>query len=78
MDGAAPDLQAVARVGAAAQEAHPVDPDAATSAAFIAGYAAGLAEGSGQAEFARAHRASLRAILTVLESEAAPTQEARR
>ncbi|WGH80534.1 hypothetical protein QDX25_06785 [Auritidibacter ignavus] len=33
---------------------------------FIAGYAAGLAEGSRQAEFPQAHRASLRYIARVL------------
>lgn len=59
---ARPDLTHVASVAHAAQRIHPQDPDAGASAAFIAGYAAGLAEGTGQADFTRAHRAALRAV----------------
>ncbi|MGM7669565.1 DUF6457 domain-containing protein [Microbacterium sp. A93] len=57
-----PRLARIARIAAAAS-GH--DDDAAATA-FIAGYAAGLAEGTGQAGFERAHRASLRGIETFL------------
>ena len=72
---ARPDLTHVASVAHAAQRIHPQDPDAGASAAFIAGYAAGLAEGTGQADFARAHRASLRALERLIAQDRAGEQE---
>jgi hypothetical protein len=51
-------LTRLARLAAAASG----DDDDAAATAFIAGYAAGLAEGTGQAGFERAHRASMRGI----------------
>lgn len=53
-----PRLARIARIAAATTGQ---DDDAAVTA-FLAGYAAGLAEGTGQADFERAHRASLRGI----------------
>ena len=72
---ARPDLAGVAALAGQARAAHPQDPDAGTSAAFIAGYAAGLAEGTGQADFARAHRASLRALERLIVQSRAEQQE---
>ncbi len=53
-----PRLSRIARIAAAASG----NDDDAAAVAFIAGYAAGLAEGTGQAGFDRAHGASLRGI----------------
>lgn len=58
---AAVDIPRLARIARIAAAASGHDDDAAATA-FIAGYAAGLAEGTGQAGFERAHRASLRGI----------------
>lgn len=70
-----PDWEGLASLAALAQAHHPQDPDAGSSAAFIAGYAAGLAEGTGQADFARAHRASLRALERLITQVRAEEQE---
>ena len=66
LGSARPDLDEVAALGAQARSQHPEDPDAGTTVAFLAGYAAGLAEGSGQADFDRSHRASLSALRRML------------
>ncbi|MGO1884754.1 MAG: hypothetical protein ACTH3G_05260 [Citricoccus sp.] len=58
---ATPDIARLARIARIAAAASGNDDDAAATA-FIAGYAAGLAEGTGQAGFDRAHHASLRGI----------------
>lgn len=58
---AAVDIPRVARAARIAAATSGNNEDAAATA-FIAGYAAGLAEGTGQAGFERAHRASLRGI----------------
>lgn len=75
MGQARPDLAGVAALAGQARAAHPQDPDAGTSAAFITGYGAGLAEGTGQADFARAHRASLRALERLIAQDRAGEQE---
>lgn len=69
LDGAHPDFSRLARLARNAAAASGNDDDAAATA-FIAGYAAGLAEGSGQAGFDRAHRASLRGIERLLDRPA--------
>lgn len=58
---AAVDVPRLARIARIAAASSGNDDDAAATA-FIAGYAAGLAEGTGQAGFERAHQASLRGI----------------
>jgi hypothetical protein len=70
IEGAAPDVSRLARAARIAAAASGHDDDAAATA-FIAGYAAGLAEGTGQAGFDRAHAASLRAIERLLAGEVA-------
>ncbi|QCU78767.1 hypothetical protein E7744_11910 [Citricoccus sp. SGAir0253] len=65
LDGASPDFARLARTARLAAAASGEDDDAAATA-FLAGYAAGLAEGMGQAGFDRAHRASLRGIERLL------------
>jgi hypothetical protein len=70
IEGAAPDVSRLARTARIAAAASGHDDDAAATA-FIAGYAAGLAEGTGQAGFDRAHAASLRAIERLLAAEVA-------
>ncbi|MDI3331359.1 MAG: hypothetical protein QJR09_11615 [Micrococcus sp.] len=68
IDGTRPDVARLARTARLAAAASGQDDDAAATA-FIAGYAAGLAEGTGQAPFDRAHAASLRAIERLLAAE---------
>lgn len=63
---ARPDWEALSDLAAAVTQAHPEDPDAGIAAVFIAGYAAGLAEGTEQADFDRAHRMSVRALQTMM------------
>jgi len=70
IDGAAPDISRLARTARIAAAASGHDDDAAVTA-FVAGYAAGLAEGTGQAGFDRAHAGSLRAIERLLAAEVA-------
>jgi hypothetical protein len=70
IEGARPDTARLARTARIAAAASGHDDDAAATA-FIAGYAAGLAEGTGQAGFDRAHAASLRAIERTLAAEVA-------
>jgi hypothetical protein len=73
-----PDTARLARAARIAAAASGQDDDAAATA-FVAGYAAGLAEGTGQAGFDRAHAASLRAIERLLATEvAAPSAPSRR
>lgn len=59
------DVARVARIARIAAAASGQDDDAA-GVAFVAGYAAGLAEGTGQADFGRAHGASLRGIEAIV------------
>ncbi len=66
LDGVHPDFARLASLARHAAATSGNDEDAAATA-FIAGYAAGLAEGSGQACFDRAHRASLRGIERLLD-----------
>ncbi|REE05168.1 hypothetical protein C8E99_3038 [Citricoccus muralis] len=66
LDGVHPDFARLERLARSAAAMSGNDGDAAATA-FIAGYAAGLAEGSGQAGFDRAHRASLRGIERLLD-----------
>jgi hypothetical protein len=61
LGGVRPDFDRLTRLARIAAAASGHDDDAAATA-FIAGYAAGLAEGTGQAGFDRAHRASMRGI----------------
>ncbi|MGD6980847.1 MULTISPECIES: hypothetical protein [Citricoccus] len=68
LSGVSPDTARLSRAARIAAAASGQDDDAAATA-FIAGYAAGLAEGSGQAGFDRAHAASLRAIERLLAAE---------
>lgn len=56
-----PDFDRLARIARLAAAVSGRDDDGPATA-FLAGYAAGLAEGTGQAGFDRAHAASLRAI----------------
>jgi hypothetical protein len=70
IEGAAPDIDRLARTARIAAAASGHDDDAAVTA-FVAGYAVGLAEGTGQAGFDRAHAASLRAIERLLAAEVA-------
>ncbi|MCY1159637.1 MAG: hypothetical protein MOP51_2662 [Citricoccus sp.] len=73
-----PDTARLARAARIAAAASGQDDDAAATA-FVAGYAAGLAEGTGQAGFDRAHAASLRAIERLLATEVtAPSSPSRR
>jgi hypothetical protein len=74
IEGADPDVSRLARAARIAAAASGHDDDAAATA-FIAGYAAGLAEGTGQAGFDRAHAASLRAIERLLAAEVAARPE---
>ncbi|NUL44240.1 molybdopterin-guanine dinucleotide biosynthesis protein [Cellulosimicrobium funkei] len=66
LDGVHPDFARLERLARTAAEASGNDGDVVATA-FIAGYAAGLAEGSGQADFDRAHHASLRRIERLLD-----------
>ncbi|MFC4430919.1 DUF6457 domain-containing protein [Citricoccus alkalitolerans] len=66
LDGVHPEFAWLERLARNAADASGDDGDAAATA-FIAGYAAGLAEGSNQASFDRAHRASLRRIERLLD-----------
>jgi hypothetical protein len=68
LGGVSPDTARLARAARIAAAASGHDDDAAATA-FIAGYAVGLAEGTGQAGFDRAHSASLRAIERLLAAE---------
>jgi hypothetical protein len=68
LGGVSPDTVRLARAARIAAAASGRDDDAVATA-FIAGYAVGLAEGTGQAGFDRAHSASLRAIERVLAAE---------
>lgn len=70
IEGATPDVARLSRAARIASAASGNDDDAAATA-FIAGYAAGLAEGTGQAGFDRAHAASLRAIERLLAADVA-------
>lgn len=68
IEGVTPDTARVARIARVAAAVSGHDDDGAVTA-FIAGYAAGLAEGTGQAGFDRAHAASLRAIERLLAAD---------
>lgn len=74
---AAVDIPRLARLARIAAATSGNDDDAAVTA-FIAGYAAGLAEGTGQAGFDRAHRASLLGIERLLDRAVAEDAERNR
>ncbi|WMY79506.1 molybdopterin-guanine dinucleotide biosynthesis protein [Citricoccus sp. I39-566] len=74
---AAVDIPRLARLARIAAATSGNDDDAAATA-FIAGYAAGLAEGTGQAGFDRAHRASLHGIERLLDRAVAEDVERNR
>lgn len=76
LEGPGPHVPRLARLARLAAAASGEDDDAAATA-FIAGYAAGLAEGTGQAGFERAHSASLRAIERLLAAEVGAGQGGR-